>query len=62
MSLLKSIPKIDKFINNKDFVGFSKELITKISKEVIENLRKEIIDNKIESINEDILIFQVIEK
>ena len=62
MSLLKSIPKIDKFINNKDFVGFSKELITKISKEVIENLRKEILDNKIESINEDILIFQVIEK
>jgi L-seryl-tRNA(Ser) seleniumtransferase len=62
MSLLKFIPKIDKFINNNDFDGFSKELITKISKEVIENLRKDILDNKIDSINEDVLIFQVIEK
>jgi L-seryl-tRNA(Ser) seleniumtransferase len=61
MSLLKSIPKIDKFINNKAFDGFSKELITKISKKVIENLRKDILENKIDSINEDILVFQVIE-
>ena len=37
MILLKSIPKIDKFINNKAFDGFSKELITKISKK---NYRK----------------------
>ena len=35
MILLKSIPKIDKFINNKAFDGFSKELITKISKKII---------------------------
>lgn len=61
MSLLKSIPKIDKFINNKAFDGFSKELITKISKKVIDNLRKDILENKIDSINEDILVFQVIE-
>jgi L-seryl-tRNA(Ser) seleniumtransferase len=59
--LLKSIPKIDKFINNKAFDGFSKELITKISKKIIENLRKDILENKVDSINEDILIFQVIE-
>ncbi|WP_368031235.1 L-seryl-tRNA(Sec) selenium transferase [Arcobacter sp. s6] len=62
MSLLKSIPKIDKFINNKAFDGFSKELITKISKEIIEILRKDILDNKIDFINEDILIFKVLEK
>lgn len=61
MILLKSIPKIDKFINNKAFDGFSKELITKISKKIIENLRKDILENKVDSINEDILIFQVIE-
>ncbi len=61
MILLKSIPKIDKFINNKAFDGFSKELITKISKKIIENLRKDILENKIDSINEDILVFQVIE-
>uniref|UniRef100_UPI004047B6B4 L-seryl-tRNA(Sec) selenium transferase n=1 Tax=Aliarcobacter sp. TaxID=2321116 RepID=UPI004047B6B4 len=60
MFLLKSIPKIDKFINNKAFDGFSKELITKISKEVINNLRKDILEEKISSIDEDILISQVI--
>ena len=60
MFLLKSIPKIDKFINNKAFDGFSKELITKISKEVIDNLRKDILDKKIDSIDENILISQVI--
>jgi L-seryl-tRNA(Ser) seleniumtransferase len=59
--LLKSIPKIDKFINNKAFDRFSKEVITKISKKIIENLRKDILENKVDSINEDILIFQVIE-
>jgi len=60
MFLLKSIPKIDKFINNKAFDGFSKELITKISKEVIDNLRKDILDEKVSSIDENILISQVI--
>ena len=61
MFLLKSIPKIDKFIKNKTFDGFSKELITKISKEVIDNLRKNILDEKVSFIDENILISQVIE-
>ena len=60
MFLLKSIPKIDKFINNIAFEGFSKELITKISKEIIENLRKDILDKKIDSITEDDLVSKVI--
>jgi L-seryl-tRNA(Ser) seleniumtransferase len=58
--LLKSIPKIDKFINNIAFEGFSKELITKISKEIIENLRKDILDKKIDSFTEDDLVSKVI--
>ena len=61
MFLLKSIPKIDKFINNKAFDGFSKELITKISKEVIDNLRKDILEEKVNSIDESILITQVLQ-
>ena len=61
MFLLKSIPKIDKFIKNKTFDGFSKELITKISKEVIDNLRKNILDENVSFIDENILISQVIE-
>ena len=60
MFLLKSIPKIDKFINHKAFEGFSKELITKISKEIIENLRKDILDKKIDSFIEDDLVSKVI--
>ena len=62
MFLLKSIPKIDKFINHKAFEGFSKELITKISKEIIENLRKDILDKKIDSFIEDDLVLKVISK
>ena len=62
MSLLKSIPKVDKFITHKAFEGLSKTLITKLSKEVIENLRNEILNEKITSINENILANQVLEK
>ncbi|MBP7769993.1 MAG: L-seryl-tRNA(Sec) selenium transferase [Aliarcobacter sp.] len=62
MFLLKSIPKIDKFIKNIAFDGFSKELITKISKEVIEKLRKDILDEKISSFDENNLTLQVIKK
>jgi L-seryl-tRNA(Ser) seleniumtransferase len=62
MSLLKSIPKVDKFITHKAFEGLSKTLITKLSKEVIENLRNEILNEKITSIDENILANQVLEK
>lgn len=60
MSLLKNIPKVDKFINNKKFEGFSKSLITQIAKELIANLRADILTNKIDEINEDQLIQNVI--
>jgi L-seryl-tRNA(Ser) seleniumtransferase len=62
MTLLKSIPKIDKFINNKAFDGYSKMLISKISKEIIENLRKNILENKVTSINEQTLVNSVIKQ
>ena len=51
MSLLKSIPKVDKFITHKAFEGLSKTLVTKITKEVIENLRVNILNEKIQIIN-----------
>ena len=56
MSLLKSIPKIDKFINNKEFEGFSTSLITQISKDIITKLRDDILKEKIDNINEADLI------
>lgn len=62
MSLLKSIPKIDKFVSNKAFYQLSKELVTSIAKEVIKNLRDDILNKKIDSFEENNLISQVLEE
>jgi len=62
MFLLKSIPKIDKFISKSSFEGYSKTLIAKISKEVIENLRSEILANNVSEVNEEDLVKEVISK
>lgn len=60
MSLLKSIPKVDKFIMNEAFEGLSKTLITKIAKKTLEELRNDILNNKIEKIDENTLINEVL--
>ena len=60
MSLLKSIPKVDKFITHKAFEGLSKTLITKISKEAIETLRSEILSKNIEIVDENVLVDTVL--
>ncbi|WP_323595298.1 L-seryl-tRNA(Sec) selenium transferase [Aliarcobacter butzleri] len=61
MSLLKSIPKVDKFIMNDAFEGLSRTLITKIAKKTLEELRNDILNNKIEKIDENILINEVLD-
>ena len=60
MSLLKNIPKIDKFIKHKEFQEFSTSLITQISKDIITKLRNDILNKKVDSINETDLIQSVI--
>lgn len=62
MVLLKSIPKVDKFISNIAFKDYSKSLITSISKDVLQNLREDILNKKIESFNESDLISKVIKE
>jgi len=62
MSLLKSIPKVDKFINNKSFDGYSQKLITQLSKELISKLRNDILEKKIENFDENSLIQGVIKE
>ena len=62
MILLKSIPKVDKFITHKAFEGLSKTLITKLTKEVLENLRNNILNEKIKEINENSLVDEVLQK
>ena len=61
MSLLKSIPKVDKFIMNEAFEGLSRTLITKIAKKTLEELRNNILNNKIEKIDENTLINEVLD-
>ncbi len=61
MSLLKSIPKVDKFIMNDAFEGLSRTLITKIAKKTLEELRNNILNNKIEKIDENTLINEVLD-
>lgn len=58
--LLKSIPKVDKFITHKAFEGLSKTLITKITKEVLEELRSDILNNIIEQVDENLLVQKVL--
>jgi len=62
MLLLKSIPKVDKFIQNKAFENLSQKLVTKISKDIITQLRADILDKKVSSIEEEQLIASVLKK
>lgn len=62
MILLKSIPKVDKFIAKDEFKGMSTPLISTISKKILQNLRDSILNNEIEEINENDLINKVKEE
>ena len=62
MDLLKSLPKVDKFVNNKAFEAYSKLLITSIAKDVINQTRANILNKTLESFQEDDLVNQVIKK
>ncbi len=56
MDLLKSIPKVDKFIKYKTFENCSVKLLTKVAKEEITKLREDILNKKINSFYEEELI------
>ncbi|RXK00248.1 L-seryl-tRNA(Sec) selenium transferase [Arcobacter sp. CECT 8986] len=60
MTLLKQIPKVDKFIKNKIFENYSSKLITKIAKDKINKLREDILSNNVDNIDEQRLIDDVI--
>ncbi len=60
MLLLKSIPKVDKFVQNSAFDNLSTKLVTKISKKIIDDLRIGIINKDITTIDEELLTLKVI--
>lgn len=62
MFLLKSIPKVDKFVQHKAFSAMSAKLITKISKDIIQKLRDDILEEKATSVDENLLIEEVLKK
>jgi L-seryl-tRNA(Ser) seleniumtransferase len=60
MSLLKSIPKVDKFIQHKAFETLSSKLITPLCKEVLNQLRENILNQSVTNIDEKALVQEVL--
>lgn len=60
MSLLKSIPKVDKFIQHKAFETLSSKLITPLCKEVLNQLRENILNQSVTNIDEEALVQKVL--
>lgn len=44
---LRSLPKIDKILESKEFENFNKSLVKKIAQKTLQNLRNQILENKI---------------
>ena len=59
MSILKNIPKVDKFVTLPLFEGLNHHLLIKIAREHIEALRQSILENKIDSIDERTLALSI---
>ncbi|WP_373036715.1 L-seryl-tRNA(Sec) selenium transferase [Sulfurimonas sp.] len=62
MFLLKSIPKVDKFVENERFDNLATSLVVGITQEVLQNLRENILKNEVESFTEDELVDAVLHK
>jgi L-seryl-tRNA(Ser) seleniumtransferase len=62
MSLLQSIPKVDKFIKHTLFENCSPTLLTKLCKQAINELRTDILNEKVTSIDEEALAQHVLKK
>lgn len=62
MFLLKTIPKVDKFISNEKFDSLSTSLIVNITQEVLQTLRENILNRSVDSFSEDALVQTVLQK
>ncbi len=62
MFLLKSIPKVDKFIQDKRFDDLATPLVVKITQEVLQDLREKILDGSVTSFSEEELVQTVLQK
>lgn len=59
MSILRDIPKVDKFITHPLFTGLNHHLLIIIAREAIEKLRNSILENKLTCIDENALALEI---
>lgn len=62
MVLLKSIPKVDKFVSKEVFNNLSTQLVMQITKTVLNQLREDILNKSVDSVNEDRLVESVLKE
>ena len=62
MFLLKSIPKVDKFIAHEEFNTLSKSLVLSLTKELLSELRENILSEKVTAIDEDKLVKELLQR
>jgi len=62
MFLLKSIPKVDKFIAHKEFTTLSNSLVLSLTKELLSELRENILSEKVTAFDEDKLVKELLQR
>ncbi len=61
-TLLRSLPKVDKFIEHQDFQNLSKTVLLPILRDALEALRNDILADKISEVNNDDLRQNILEQ
>ena len=61
-TLLRSLPKVDKFIEHQDFKNLSKTVLLPILRDALETLRNDILEDKISEVNNDDLRENILEQ
>ena len=61
-TLLRSLPKVDKFIEHQDFQNLSRIVILPILRDTLEALRNDILADKISEVNHDDLRQNILEQ
>ena len=61
-TLLRSLPKVDKFIEHQDFQNLSRIILLPILRDTLESLRNDILANKVSEVNHDEIRQNVLEQ
>ncbi|MCK9490951.1 MAG: L-seryl-tRNA(Sec) selenium transferase [Sulfurimonas sp.] len=62
MFLLKSIPKVDKFIAHKEFKALGSSLVMSLTKELLSELRENILSEKVTAFDEEDLVKELLQR